>query len=113
MKNKFLKESLIFCFALYAMFLFFSTSKLNVDANTRITITIKDKNLVNKKANLQNDLNSLSYIEKVDISIDTDLIVLDVDNEYFDSSPVKKIFNKWKLDYEEEFDTDVIAASKF
>ena len=113
MKNKFLKESFIFCITLFAMFLFFSTSKSNVDANTRITITIKDKNLVNKKANLQNDLKSLTYIEKVDISIDTELIVLDVDNEYFDSSPVKKIFDKWKIDYEEEFDTSVIADSEF
>ena len=113
MKNSFLKETLIFCLALFAMFLFFSSSKSNLDANTRITIIINDNNLVNKKDNLKNDLNSLTYIDKVKISVDSDEIVLDVDNEYFDSSPVKQIFDKWQIDYDEEFDTSVIVDSAF
>ena len=95
------------------MFLFLSSSKSNNNPNTRITITINDENLINKKDNLKLDLNSLSSIDKVEISVDADVIVLDVDNEYFDSSPVKKIFDKWQLNYEEEFDTAVIADSEF
>ena len=93
MKNNFLRETLIFSFALSAMFLFLSSSKSSVNPNTRITITIND--------------------EKVEISVDADVIVLDVDNEYFDSFPVKQIFDKWELDYDEEFDTAVIADSEF
>jgi len=113
MKNNFLKETLIFCLTLFAIFLFFSSSKTSVDANTRIIITVNDENLVNKKDNLRNDLISLTSIDKVEISVDADVIVLDVDNDYFDSSPVKKIFDKWELNYEEEFDTSVIADSEF
>ena len=113
MKNNSLKETLIFCLTLFAIFLFFSSSKTSVDANTRITISVNDKNLVNKKDNLRNDLISLTSIDKVEISVDADVIVLDVDNDYFDSSPVKKIFDKWELNYEEEFDTSVIADSEF
>lgn len=113
MKNNFLRETLIFLFALFAMFLFLSSSKSNINSNTRITITINDENLINKKDNLKIDLNSLAYIDKVEISVDADVIVLDVDNEYFDSSPVKQIFDKWELDYDEEFDTAVIADSEF
>jgi hypothetical protein len=113
MKNNFLRETLIFSFALSAMFLFLSSSKSNINPNTRITITINDENLINKKDNLKIDLNSLTYIDKVEISVDADVIVLDVDNEYFDSFPVKQIFDKWELDYNEEFDTAVIADSEF
>ena len=113
MKNNFLKETLIFCLTLFAIFSFFSSSKTSVDANTRITITVNDENLVNKKDNLRNDLISLTSIDKVEISVDADVIVLDIDNDYFDSSPVKKIFDKWELNYEEEFDTSVIADSEF
>ena len=113
MKNTFLKETLIFCITLSAMFVFFSSSKSNFNSNARIVIKVNDTNLIDKKNKLHNDLNSLKSISNVDISTDTDVIVLDINNEHFDVVPVKKIFDKWEIDYEDEFDTSVIADSEF
>ena len=109
MKNKFIKEILIFIFSLLGLFVFLKSSTLQFNPNTEVTIKLNDYNLKDREFNLVNDLNSINSIGSVDISPDTEVIVLEVDNQIFDVESVKKTLEKWEVDYEEEFDVSVIA----
>ena len=109
MRNKFIKELLIFTFSLLALFLFLTSSISEVTPNTEIIIKFNGNNLNDNQNNLINDLNSISSVGSVDISLDTDVIVLEVDNQIFDAEPIKKTLDKWEVDYDEEFDISVIA----
>ncbi len=109
MKNKFIKEILIFTFSLLGLFIFFNLSITDFNPNTEVTIKLNDYNLKDRESNLVNDLNSITSVGSVDISSDTEVIVLEVDNQIFDAEPIKKTLEKWDVDYEEEFDISVIA----
>ena len=109
MKNKFIKEILIFSFSLLGLFIFFKTSQANSNPDTEVTIKLNDYNLEDKENNLINDLNSITSVGSVDISSETEVIVLEVDNQIFDAEPIKKTLDKWEVDYEKEFDVAVIA----
>jgi len=109
MKNKFIKEILLFSFSLLGLFIFLTTSKSNPHPNAEVTIKFQGSDLQNKETNLINDLNSITSIGSVDISSDTEVIVLEVDNQIFDPEPVKKTLEKWEVNYEEDFDISVIA----
>ena len=109
MKNKFIKEILIFTFSLIGLFIFLKTSITEFNPNTEVTIKLNDYNLEDKESNLINDLNSITSIGSVDISSETEVIVLEVDNQIFDPEPVKKTLEKWEVNYEEDFDISVIA----
>ena len=54
-------------------------------------------------------MNAITSVGSVDISSDTEVIVLEVDNENFDIESVRKTLEKWEVDYDEEFDISVIA----
>ena len=109
MKNKFIKEILIFTFSLIGLFIFLKTSITEFNPNTEVTIKLNDYNLEDKESNLINDLNSITSVGSVDISSETEVIVLEVDNQIFDVEPIKKTLDKWEVDYEKEFDVSVIA----
>ena len=110
MKNKFVKEILIFIFSLLGLFVFFQSSTTQTNPDTEVAIPIYNVSaLENKKTNLMNDLNAISSVKSVDVSSDTEVIVLEVDNETFDIESVRKTLEKWEVDYEEEFDVNVIA----
>ena len=109
MKNKFIKEILIFSLSLLGLFIFFKTSQTNSNADTEVTIRLNDYNLEDREINLIKDLNSITSVSSVDISSDTEVIVLEVDNQSFDAEPVKKTLDKWEIDYEKEFGVSVIA----
>jgi len=109
MKNKFIKEILIFTFSLIGLFIFFTTSHTNSNPDTEITIPYDGSNLEDRENNLIKDLNSISSVSSVDISSDTGVIVLEVENQIFDPDPVKKTLDKWEVDYEKEFGVSVIA----
>ena len=109
MKNKFIKEILIFSFSLLGLFIFFKTSHTNSNPDTEVTIELNDYNLKDRETNLIKDLNSITSVSSVDISSDTGVIVLEVDNQIFDAEPVKKTLDKWEVDYEKEFGVSVIA----
>ena len=109
MKNKFVKEILIFVFSLMGLFIFLLTSSTKLNPNTEVTIKTINYDLKDKETNLLNDLNSITSIGSVDISSDTEIIVLEVDNQIFDVESVKKTLEKWEVDYEEEFGISVIA----
>ena len=109
MKNKFIKEITIFAFSLLGLFIFFKTSQTNSNPDTEVTIKLNDYNLEDKESNLINDLNSITSVGSVDISSETEVIVLEVDNQIFDVEPIKKTLDKWEVDYEKEFDVSVIA----
>ena len=79
------------------------------DPNAEVIIQIKDYHLEDKEINLIKDLNSITSVSSVDISSDTEVIVLEVDNQTFDVDPVKKTLDKWEVDYEKEFGVSVIA----
>ena len=109
MKNKFIKEILIFTFSLLGLFIFFKSSITDSNPDTEVTIQMKDYHLEDKEINLIKDLNSITSVSSVDISSDTEVIVLEVDNQSFDAEPVKKTLDKWEIDYEKEFGVSVIA----
>ena len=109
MKNKFVKEILIFISSLVGLFIFFQSSATQTNPDTEVAIGINVSTLENKKTNLVNDLNAISSIKSVDVSSDTEVIVLEVDNETFDIESVRKTLEKWEVDYDEEFDVNVIA----
>ena len=109
MRNKFIKELLIFTLSLLGLFLFLTSSISDVTPNTEITIKLNTNNLNDNQNSLINDLNSITSVGSVDISLDTDVIVLEVDNQTFDADPIKKTLDKWEVDYDEEFDISVIA----
>ena len=109
MKNKFIKEILIFSLSLLGLFIFFKSSITESYPNTEVTIKLNDYNLEDNESNLINDLNSITSVGSVDISSDTEVIVLEVDNQIFDAEPVKRTLEKWEVDYEKEFDVSVIA----
>ena len=109
MKNKFIKEILIFSFSILALFIFLKSSITESYPNTEVTIKLNDYNLEDNESNLINDLNSITSVSSVDISSDTEVIVLEVDNQIFDAEPVKKTLDKWEVDYEKEFGVSVIA----
>ena len=109
MRNKFIKEILIFTLSRLGLFLFLTSSMTEVNLNTEVTIKLNDNDLNDNENNLINDLNSITSIGTVDISLDTDVIVLEVDNQFFDAEPVKKTLDKWEVDYDADFDISVIA----
>ncbi len=110
MKNKFVKEILIFISSLLGLFIFFQSSTTQTNPDTEVAIPIYNVSaLENKKTNLVNDLNAISSVKSVDVSSDTEVIVLEVDNQIFDAEPVKKTLDKWEVDYEKEFGVSVIA----
>ena len=109
MKNKFIKEILIFSLSLIGLFIFFKTSMTNSSPDTEVTIKLNDYQLEDREDNLIKDLNSITSISSVDISSDAEVIVLEVDNQTFDVDPVKKTLDKWEVDYEKEFGVSVIA----
>ena len=109
MKNKFIKEILIFSLSLIGLFIFFKTSMTNSSPDTEVTIKLNDYQLEDREDNLIKDLNSITSISSVDISSDAEVIVLEVDNQTFDVHPVKKTLDKWEVDYEKEFGVSVIA----
>ena len=109
MKNKFIKEILIFSLSLLGLFIFFKSSITESTPNTEVTIKLNDYNLEDNESNLINDLNSITSVSSVDISSDTKVIVLEVNNQNFDAEPVKKTLEKWEVDYEKEFGISVIA----
>tara|TARA_B100001142_G_C14345685_1_gene659871 strand:+ start:1221 stop:1565 length:345 start_codon:yes stop_codon:yes gene_type:complete len=109
MKNKFIKEILIFSLSLISLFIFFKTSMTNSSPDTEVTIKLNDYQLEDREDNLIKDLNSITSISSVDISSDAEVIVLEVDNQTFDVDPVKKTLDKWEVDYEKEFGVSVIA----
>tara|TARA_B100000029_G_scaffold111175_1_gene103163 strand:- start:812 stop:1156 length:345 start_codon:yes stop_codon:yes gene_type:complete len=109
MKNKFIKEILIFIFSLSGLFIFFTSSISEFTPNTEITIKLNDYNLKDNESKLINDLSSITSVGSVDISSDTEVIVLEVDNQIFDVEPIKKTLQKWEVEYEEDFDVSVIA----
>ena len=112
MKNKFIKELLIFAVTLFGIFIFLITSKSSLIPNTEVTIKLNE-NISNKsESHLINDLKSITSVSNVDISNDTDVIVLEVDNQIFDSTPVEKTLDKWEVDYEKEFDIYIIADAQ-
>jgi len=112
MKNKFIKEILIFAVTILGIFVFLFTSKSTFVPNTEVTIKLKE-NISNKsESHLINDLKSITSVSNVDISNDTDVIVLEVDNQFFDSMPVEKTLDKWEVDYEKEFDIYIIADAQ-
>jgi len=109
MKNKFIKEILIFSLSLLGLFIFFKSSITESTPNTEVTIKLNDYNLEDNESNLINDLSSITSVSSVDISSDTEVIVLEVNNQIFDAEPVKKTLEKWEVDYEKEFGISVIA----
>ena len=109
MKNKFIKEILIFTFSLLGLFVFLRSSIIDLNPNTEITIKLNHYDLEENEIKLINDLNSITSVGSVDISPDTEVIVLEVDNQIFDVEPIKKTLEKWEVDYEEDFDVSVIA----
>ena len=109
MNNKFIKEILIFGLALTSLTVFFLSSKSNSIPNAGVAIKLNKNVSEIKEIKLKNDLKSISSISNVDISNDTDIIVLEVDNQLFDSVPVEKTLDKWEVDYEKEFDIYIIA----
>ena len=109
MRNKFVKEILIFSFSLLGLFLFFKSSITEYKADTEVTIKLNDYSFKNYENNLINDLNSITSVSSVDISSETEVIVLEVDNQIFDITPIKKTLEKWEVDYNEEFDVSIIA----
>ena len=112
MKNKFIKEILIFTFSLLGLFIFLKTSMTDFNPNTEVTIKLNDYDLKDREINLIKDLNSITSVSSVDISSDTEVIVLEVDNQTFDAEPVKKTLDKWEVDYEKEFGVSVIDVLK-
>mgnify|MGYP001345210507 CR=1 FL=1 len=109
MRNKFIKEILIFTLSLLGLFLFLTSSMTEVNLNTEVTIKLNDNDLNDNENNLINDLNSITSVSSVDISSETEIIVLEVDNQIFDIAPIKKTLEKWEVDYDEEFDVSIIA----
>ena len=109
MNNKYLKEILIFGFALTCLTVFFLTSKSNSTPNAGVSIKLNKNVSEIKEIKLKNDLKLISSVSNVDISNDTDIIVLEVDNQLFDSIPVEKTLDKWEVDYEKDFDIYIIA----
>tara|TARA_B100001758_G_C18246682_1_gene523523 strand:- start:495 stop:839 length:345 start_codon:yes stop_codon:yes gene_type:complete len=109
MKNKFIKEILIFAFSLLGLFIFFQTSITDFNTNAEVIIKLNHYDLKDRENNLIEDLNSITSVGSVDISSDTEVIVLEVDNQIFDAEPVKKTLDKWEVDYEKEFGVSVIA----
>ena len=109
MKNKFIKEILIFSLSLLGLFIFFKSSITESYPNTEVTIKLNDYNLKDREINLIKDLNSITSVSSVDISSDTEVIVLEVNNQIFDAEPVKKTLDKWEVEYEKEFGVNVIA----
>ena len=111
MKNKFLRDILTFISVLLALFVFFSMSITDVIPDTEVVIKVNDYELDSKKEKLENDLHSLSSVGSVDISLETETIVLEVDNNIFELEPVKQFLDKWEIDYEEDFDISIIASA--
>ena len=111
MKNKFLRDILTFISVLFALFIFFSMSITDIVLDTEVVIKINDYELDSKKEKLEHDLHSLSSVGSVDISLETETIVLEVDNDTFELEPVKQFLDKWEIDYEEEFDISIIASA--
>ena len=109
MRNKFVKEILIFSLSLLALFFFLKLSIIEYKPNAEVTIKLNDYSIKNYENNLINDLNSITSVSSVDISSETEIIVLDVDNQIFDITPIKKTLEKWEVDYNEEFDVSIIA----
>ena len=109
MRNKFIKEILIFIFSLLGLFFFFKSSITEYQPNTEVIIKLNDYSFQNYENNLINDLNSITSVSSVDISSETEIIVLEVDNQIFDIAPIKKTLEKWEVDYDEEFDVSIIA----
>ena len=109
MRNKFVKEILIFSLSLLALFFFFKLSIIEYKPNAEVTIKLNDYSFKNYENNLINDLNSITSVSSVDISSETEIIVLEVDNQIFDITPIKKTLEKWEVDYNEEFDVSIIA----
>ena len=109
MRNKFVKEISIFSFSLLGLFFFFKSSITEYQPNTEVTIKLNDYSFQNYENNLINDLNSITSVSSVDISSETEVIVLEVDNQIFDITPIKKTLEKWEVDYDEEFDVSIIA----
>ena len=109
MNNKFIKEILIFALSLTSLMVFFLSSKSNSTPNAGVAIKLNKNVSEIKEIKLKNDLESISSVSNVDISNDTDIIVLEVDNQFFDSVPVEKTLDKWEVDYEKEFDIYIIA----
>ena len=112
MKNKFVKEILIFSVTIVGIFLFFISSKSSFSPNTEVTIKLNENISNQSELRLINDLKSITSVSNVDISNDTDVIVLEVDNQIFDSIPVEKTLDKWEVDYEKEFDIYIIADAQ-
>ena len=62
MKNKFIKEILIFVFSLSGLFIFLTSSISEFTPNTEITIKLNDYDLKDNENKLINDLSSTSVI---------------------------------------------------
>ena len=88
---------------------FFQTSITDFNTNAEVIIKLNHYDLKDRENNLIEDLNSITSVGSVDISSDTEVIVLEVDNQIFDADPVKKTLDKWEVDYEKEFGVSVIA----
>ena len=113
MKNKLLIDTSIFATIIFAFFLFFKFSFLPSKADTQVLISVNSVNLESNKEQVESDLNTLSSVESAKISLEVGVISIEVNNDTFNPSSVRKVLDKWGIDSNEEWDVEVIAYSDF
>jgi len=116
MKNKFLKDILIFSTVAMAFFFFINSSmskSFHTRANTEVHIECS--NLEFNKKQLEKDLPQLKGISNCIISPEVGIISIEYNSENLTPSSIKQILNKWEIDSqnEEDWQFEVIASSDF
>tara|TARA_B100000029_G_scaffold379018_1_gene373825 strand:- start:330 stop:671 length:342 start_codon:yes stop_codon:yes gene_type:complete len=113
MKNKLLIDTSIFALTIFVFFLFFKFSFAGSKADTQVLISVNSTNLESNKDQVESDLNTLNSVESVEISLEVGMISIEVNNDDFNPSSVKKVLDKWGIDSNDEWEIEVIAYSDF
>lgn len=114
MKNKFIKDILAFLLVAAAFILFISTSasdSVNFGPDTKILI--KCSNLEDNKIQLEKDLPRLEGVVDVEISPEVDQISISINSDEFDPNSVQKVLKKWEINFQKEWEEEIIASSEF
>lgn len=114
MKNKFIKDILAFLLVAAAFILFISTSASDsVNSSPDTKILIKCSNLEDNKIQLEKDLPRLEGVVDVEISPEVDQISISINSDEFDPNSVQKVLKKWEINFQKEWEEEIIASSEF
>ena len=113
MKNKFIKDISAFLLvaAAFTFFIISSVSDVNSEADTKIFI--KCSNLEDNMSQLQNDIPRLNGVIDVEISPEVDQISISINSDEFDPNSVQKVLKKWEINFQKEWEEEIIASSEF